>query len=520
VKSSRTAVCQILAVVVLAAFAPALRNDFTGYDDPDYVTHNPHVVGGLTGANVAWAVTHAYASNWHPLTWISHELDYTLYGPRPFGHHLTSLLLHVVNTILLFLWLSGLTGAKGRSALVAAAFGLHPLHVESVAWVAERKDVLSTFFALLALLAFSAYVRRPGLARYVAVLLLFTASVASKATWVTLPLLLVLLDWWPFGRRAWREKAPLAAVAALASAAAVWAQRAGASVSALDQLPLGLRLSNAVVSLVRYLGKAAWPLDLAVFYPFPNTIPAWQTGLSVLAVAAATGAAIRLRGRYPWLAVGWGWYLVALLPVIGIVQVGMQAMADRYMYVPLIGLLIAVVWTVPERPAIRSLAVAVLAVWAVLTWWQCEVWHDGLTLFQHAAAVTRDNFVAHDNLGVELDRRGRAEEALAEYREALRIRPGDRNASENVAQANFQTGARLLEAAKFHEAAERFQEGLRLRPGNALAHSYLGLAQASLEQYDEALRSFNQALRIDPRQELAQRARAQLLQVMKPQGQK
>jgi tetratricopeptide (TPR) repeat protein len=346
---------------------------------------------------------------------------------------------------------------------------------------------------------------------YGAVALLFAASLLSKATWVTLPLLLVLLDWWPLRRRAWHEKGPLLAMSGLASAAAVWAQRAGASVSALDQLPLGLRLSNAAFSMVRYLGKAVWPLRLAVFYPFPESIPAWQVGAYVLALTAVTAAAVRLRGRYPWVFIGWGWYGIALLPVIGIVQVGMQAMADRYMYVPLIGLLVAAVWSVPDRPVARGVAVAILAAWAVLTWRQCEVWRDGLTLFQHAVAVTDGNFVAHDNLGVELDRRGRTEEALVEYREALHIRPGDRNASENVAQANFAVGARLLEQSRFREAVERFQEGLRIRPRNALAHSYLGLAQASLGRYGEAMRSFDVALQIDPKQELARRARAELV---------
>jgi Tfp pilus assembly protein PilF len=515
VKPSQLVVCLLLAAAVLATFAPVMRNDFTGYDDPDYVTSNPHVTSGLTPANAAWAFTQAYASNWHPLTWMSHQLDCTLYGVRPFGHHLTSLLLHAANTILLFLWLCGLTGATGRSAIAAAAFGLHPLHVESVAWVAERKDVLSTFFALLALMAYTAYARRPGAARYTAVALLLAASLLSKATWVTLPLLLVLIDWWPLQRRAWREKIPLAAVAAAASAATVWAQTAGASIAALDPLPIGMRLANAALSLVRYLGKATWPVRLAVFYPFPKTIPAWKTGLAVLAIGSITAAVIRLRARYPWAAVGWGWYVATLLPMIGIVQVGMQAMADRYMYVPLIGLLVAAVWSVPDRPAARGVAVAILAAWAVLTWRQCEVWRDGLILFQHAVAVTDGNFVAHDNLGVELDRRGRTEEALVEYRKALHIRPGDRNASENVAQANFAAGARLLEQSRFREALERFQEGLRIRPRNALAHSYLGLAQASLGRYGEAMRSFDVALQIDPKQELAQRARAELVKELK-----
>jgi tetratricopeptide (TPR) repeat protein len=508
--------CFLLAAAVLLAFSPVLQNQFTGYDDPDYVTNNRHVTSGLNAANLAWAFTHAYASNWHPLTWISHQLDCTLFGLNPGGHHLTSLLLHAANTILLFLWLSGVTGASGRSALVAAAFGVHPVHVESVAWVAERKDVLSTFFALLALMAYSVYTRRPGIARYCAVALLFAASLACKATWVTFPVLLVLLDWWPLRRKALLEKAPLLLLSVLGSAAAVWAQNAGASVTGLDRLPLNLRLANAALSYIRYLLKTAWPIDLAVFYPYPDPIPAWQTGLCLLVLVAVTAFALRMRATHPWIAMGWGWYVVTLLPVIGIAQIGMQAMADRYLYIPLIGLAIAVVWSVPDISATRVAALAMLAICAVLTWRQCLVWHDGLTLFEHAVAVTRNNFVAHDNLGVEFDRRGLADEALAHYREALRIRPSDRNASANVAQANFAAGARLLEQSRFPEAVDRFREGLQLRPQNALAHSYLGIALASLGRYREALASFDTALRLDPNQELAQRARAQLLPLLRP----
>ena len=505
------AIAILLAAAVFFAFFPVLHNGFTGYDDSDYVTGNPHVTGGPPAANLAWAFTHSYAGNWHPLTWISHALDCALYGLHPAGHHLTSLLLHVANTLLLFVWLAWLTGARARGAFVALAFGLHPLHVESAAWIAERKDVLSTFFALAALLAYTAYARRPSLLRYLAVALLFAASLASKAMWMTLPLLLLLIDWWPLGRRAIREKIPFFLLAALASAAAFWAQSAGAAVTALDRLPLSLRLSNAALSYLRYLAKTAWPLHLAAFYPFPDSIPAWRTALALLALAAITALAIHWRASHPWIAVGWGWYVVMLLPVIGIVQVGMQSMADRYMYGPLIGLAIAIVWSVPDGAAVRAAAFVLMAAWAVLSWRQCLVWRDGVTLWEHAAAVTSGNFVAHDNLGVELDRRGRPEEALAEYRQALRLRPADRNASENVAQACFSAGARLIDQARFAEAVDRFREGLQLRPRNALAHSYLAIALASLGRYREALDSVNAALRLDPQQEIARRARAQLL---------
>ena len=513
-------ICLLLAAAVFTAFLPVLRDGFTGYDDPDYVTNNPHVASGLTASNIAWAFTHAHASNWHPLTWISHSLDCALFGLHPAGHHLTSLLLHIANTILLYLWLSGLTGAKLPSGFVALGFGVHPLHVESVAWIAERKDVLSTFFALLALIAYSAYARNPNRLRYAAALVLFAASLASKAMWVTFPFLLLLVDWWPFRRSAFREKIPFFALSVCASAAAFWAQQAGASVSGLNQLPLGPRLANAALSYLRYPGKTLWPAGLAVFYPFPKSIPAWQVVVCVLVLACITAFAVRLRRTHPWIALGWFWYLITLLPVIGIVQIGMQAMADRYMYVPMVGLLIAAAWNFSEAPAkytsaVGAAAVLVFAAWCVLTWRQCLVWRDGLSLFEHAVRVTHDNFVAQDNLGVELDRRGRPDEALTHYREALRIEPGDRNASENVAQANFAAGARLLEAYRFSEAEGHFREGLQLRPGNALAHAYLGLALASLGKYRDALESFDTALRLDPSQPLAQRARAQLVPLIK-----
>ncbi|MGO9256876.1 MAG: tetratricopeptide repeat protein [Bryobacteraceae bacterium] len=508
----RITICLLLAAAVFLAFSPVLRNQFTGYDDPDYVTNNPHVVSGLSAANIAWAFANSYASNWHPLTWISHSLDCALYGLNPTGHHLTSLLLHIANTILLFLWLSGLTGATGRSAFVALAFGLHPVHVEPVAWVAERKDVLSTLFWMLTLLAYTAYVRRHGTGRYLTVAALFTAGLLAKPMLVTVPLLLLLLDWWPLARkenasRLVLEKLPLVALAALSSAATIWAQGRGGSLVALDRLPLELRLANAALSYTRYLGKTFWPVDLAAFYPFPvRGIPAWEVAGSVAALALATWLAYRARHRRPWLAAGWCWYVLTLLPVIGIVQVGMQSIADRYLYVPMIGLLIAVAWQVGEvcqgsqrRTRIATAAGGfVLGICAVLSWRQAHVWRDGVTLFTHAIQVTEDNFVAHDNLGVELDRLGRSEEALAEYRETLRIRPGDRHGEENFAQASFAKGERLLGQGDVQGALAAFRDGLRYRPRNAVALLSLGVALARSGQPVEARKAFEDSVRSDP----------------------
>jgi tetratricopeptide (TPR) repeat protein len=441
---------------------------------------------------------------------MSHQLDCTWFGLAPAGHHLTSLALHAASTVLLFLWLSAATGFLGRSAFVALAFGLHPVHVESVAWAAERKDVLSTFFWMLTLLAYGAYAKKPGVARYCLVAALLAAGLMAKPMLVTVPILLLLLDWWPLQRTGVRrlvlEKLPLLALSALSCAATVWAQRQSGAVSNIEQLPIALRLSNAAVSYVRYLGKTVWPVNLAVFYPYPmQGIALWKVAASMLFLAAVTGLALAARRRHPWLATGWGWYLLTLLPVIGIMQVGMQSMADRYLYVPMIGLLIAVAWeggAWAERwraggRVIEAVAGLALAACAFLSWQQCRVWKDGLTLFTHAVAVTRDNFVAHDNLGVELDRRGRFDEALVHYRETLRIKPGDRNGEQNYAQASFAKGERLFAAGKPDEALALFREGIRYRPRNAMARSLMGKILTAQQKLPAAAAEFRRAIEID-----------------------
>jgi tetratricopeptide (TPR) repeat protein len=378
--------------------------------------------------------------------------------------------------------------------------------------VSERKDVLSTLFWMLTLLAYSAYVRKPGAARYCLVAALFTAGLLSKPMLVTVPLLLLLLDWWPLGRKErWQrlvgEKFPLLALSALSCAAAVWAQRQSGSVATIEQLPAGLRLSNAAVSYIRYLLKTVWPADLAVFYPFPiHGIAIWKVTGSLVALAVLSWLAFAGRRRHPWLTVGWYWYVVTLLPVIGIVQVGMQAMADRYLYVPMIGLLIALTWECGDLAArskvwARSMRVAaalVLSACALLSWRQIHFWKDGVVLFTHAIEATQDNFTAHNNLGVELDRRGRFEEALIHYRETLRIKPGDRHGEENYAQASFAKGERLFGQGALRDALASFQEGIRYRPRNALAHAYAGLILTQLHQPDAAIGEFHLAIEIDP----------------------
>jgi tetratricopeptide (TPR) repeat protein len=493
----RLGVAVALAVLVLAVFSPALGNGFVGYDDPDYVTANPYVQAGLTGRGLVWSLTALHAGNWHPLTWASHMLDVTLYGLDPRGHHLTSVLLHLASTVLLFLLLDRDTGRTAPSAFAAAVFGVHPLHVESVAWVAERKDVLSALFWLLMMLAYGACVRGPRWPRFALVMMLFAAGLASKPMVVTLPLVLLLWDVWPLGR--WpqidartllREKAPLLALSMVAAAMTLRAQAANASVALGDELPVGLRFGNALASYVWYCAKAVWPVGLAAFYPYPmGGIGIVRTVAALSSLAAITGGALASRRRRPWLTVGWLWYLVTLLPVIGLVQVGMQAMADRYLYLPMIGLLVAIGWTADEwaqsRTARRALAAgAVLSIAAlgILTWRQIHVWRDGVTLWTHALKVTKGNYIAHDNLGVELDARGRAEEALAQYRETLRLKPGDRHGESNYAMATFAKGERLASQGDLEAALALFKEGLRYRPDNAAARAYV-------EAIEERLRS-------------------------------
>ena len=460
----------------------------------------------MSRENVGWAFTAAHSNNWHPLTWISHAADCAVFGMSPAGHHLTSLLFHIANTLLLFLWLRGATGAHWRSAFVALAFGLHPLHVESVAWVAERKDVLSTFFWMLTLIAYTRYAKRPGVARYLLVAGFLAAGLMSKQMLVTVPVLLLLLDWWPLDRaarvrRLVLEKVPLLLLSALAIAAAFWAQNRGGAIAPIDQLPLAERLANAALSYMRYLGKTVWPARLTVFYPFQlHGIPVWKVVGSLAALAAISAIALAFRRSRPWLAAGWGWYVITLMPVIGIVQVGMQSMADRYMYVPIAGLFIAVAWEAASR-APRASAVAaglLLASWGILSWRQIAVWQDGVTLFAHAIEVDPDNFLAHDNLGVELDRRGRPEEALAQYRETLRIKPGDRHGVSNYSQATFARGARLQAEGKLDEALAAFREGLRYRPQNALAHAAVGQILAQQQKIPAAIAEFRLALEADP----------------------
>jgi Tfp pilus assembly protein PilF len=541
-----------LGLVALIAFiyAPVRLFDFVTLDDPKYVSQNPHVLAGLTWQSVSWAFTSRWASYWIPFTWLSYLVEVQIFGVHAGVQHVTNVLLHAVDALLLFTWLRRATGALGRSALVAALFAVHPLHVESVAWITERKDVLSTCFLLLALLAYTAWVRRPSRARYLAVCLLFLAGLLSKPMLVTLPFMLLLCDVWPLARvpldirtrdarvRWWAlvwEKWPLVAIAAGASFIAYRMQDLGGATVPNDLFPLALRAANAVVSYVLYLGQTIWPARLYVLYPYPLSIPAWQTAGAIGVMVLVTIVAVRYVASQPYFAMGWFWYVGTLVPVIGFVQVGLQPRADRFTYVPLIGLFIALVWgaaTVAARwrvprPILVAAGVLVTLAFTVVARQQVESWRDAVALWTHAVALTPpadaaqaqfelgtalmgqgrrreaithfteairakpDFSGAHGALGIALVQEGRKAEGQAEYEETLRLDPGIPEIQNNL-------GALLASDGKFAEALPHFQEAVRLKPDFEFAVANLGVTLARLGRRDEAIEALRAALRLNP----------------------
>jgi tetratricopeptide (TPR) repeat protein len=503
----------LLVLGTLLAYLPALHNGFVNLDDPDYVTANPMVQQGVTWVGVQWAFTGWHASNWHPLTWLSHMMDCELFRLNPSGHHLGNVLLHAANVGLLFVLWQRLTGAVLPSAVLAGLFAWHPLHVESVAWVSERKDVLSTFFGLLALLSYRAHAQRPeaptpsvfpASRNYWLAVLWFALSLMSKPMLVTLPFVMLLLDFWPMARRApilrlLAEKWPFLLLTLASCAVTILAQRAEA-IASLDKYSLGLRLENVVTAYAGYLVKAFWPVHLAVFYPLQPP--------SGLAVAGAAGLLLglsalvwRLAPARPYLAVGWLWYLGTLVPVIGLVQVGDQALADRYTYFPLIGIFLAVVWTVHDwatrsngvpRPAATAIAIAVagLAACLALTEHQLPFWRDSEALFSHALAVTPDNAAARLNLGSAYQADNRPEQALAEYKIALRLDSRRHEIYNNI-------GRLLSDAGRPAEALDYCRTAVLLDPASAASHIGLGVVLSELGRYDEALNEFAAAARLN-----------------------
>jgi len=526
----RRLICLLLILTTLALYRPVTNHAFINFDDDQYVTDNFHVKAGLTWPGVVWAFQSSYADNWHPLTWISHMLDCQLYGLNPAGHHFTNLLFHVANTLLLFLFLSRTTGTTWRSGFVAALFACHPLHVESVAWVAERKDVLSTFFWLLAMLVYARYaqkrsraerrepntetslVPRPSTLDYFLALFFFTCGLMAKPMVVTLPFVLLLLDFWPLNRFSPDssqpakligslifEKLPFLMLSLASSVVTFLVQRAGGTVSALDSVPLPFRIANALVSCLRYVSKTFWPVDLAVFYPPPTHWPPGLVIASALFVLVGSALFVRLARQHPYLFVGWFWYLGTLIPVIGLVQVGLQAMADRYMYIPSIGLFIVAVWgsdallnAWPQKKWIApAVGIAVLAGCLTDTRTQLKYWQNSMTLFSHAKAVTTDNYVADCHLGTAFDDNGQFDKAVAFLQEAARINP-------HYARGESALGAALADQGKLPEAIVCFRKAVQLRPDNAELHYNLGTALSNSGQLDEAASQFLKALQSSP----------------------
>jgi protein O-mannosyl-transferase len=547
-------ICAGLLFITLLVYAPVRHFEFINYDDPEYVTGNQHVRHGLTAQNLVWAATSREAANWFPLTRVSHLVDVQLFGLDAGLHHLTNVFFHALAALLVFIFLESATRARWPSTFVAAVFALHPLHVESVAWIAERKDVLSAFFWFLALWTYIRYTRRPGWARYLAVLLAFIAGLLSKPMVVTLPLVLLLLDFWPLGRLPaknkqlaliLREKAPLIAISAAAACVTYFVQQES---RAVKPFPIPLRLENALVSCVTYILKTLWPTDMAVFYPYPNSVPLWQAISAAAVLGCVTALVVQSRRTQPYLAVGWFWYLITLLPVIGIIQVGAQARADRYMYIPMTGLAIMLAWGFANaikrwpraKTAVVTLAAGACGCCAFLTFRQVQYWENSESIFQHALEVTQANYVAHHNYGLAIaDQPGRLPEAISHYQAALRIQPESVEARTDLATALaknghfeealaeyetalriapdcalcrnnfdaarkqwadqlFQTGVASAKSGQTQAAIESFQAALKLEPDYAEAHNDLGAAFGALGRTEEAIREFREAIRLNP----------------------
>jgi protein O-mannosyl-transferase len=516
----------ILLVSTIGAYWYLLHCDFIFFDDPAYVTENSRVRAGLSWQNVSWAFTTFSASNWHPLTWLSHMLDCNLYALNPAGHHLTNLLFHVGNTLLLFLFLRETTGRIGRSFVVAALFSLHPLHVESVAWVSERKDVLSIFLWMLALVAYVRYAERRETLKYLCVLFPFAIGLMAKPMMVTFPFVLLLLDYWPLGRVSlvksvvepgfpgfcpgvrqvpirsiiW-EKVPFFLLSLISSAITLLAQSEGGAVRSLDSLSLITRVSNALVSYVHYMFNMLWPNDLTPFYPHPgNSVDLWLGLGSALLLAALSLAAFQQALRRPYFIVGWLWYIGALVPVIGLVQVGDQALADRYTYIPLIGLFIAIVWGLGDffesrrtRPIfVASLVCSILLVLIIVTRSQLRYWQNTTSLFEHTLRVTNHNYLAHFTLSQVAKVNGDLDKALFHHGKAVEMNSGF------VAKMHNRAGYHLAEQGQLDDAISSFAEAIKVQSDYANAHNNLGVALARKAEYQEALAHFAQALRISP----------------------
>ena len=517
-------ICAVLVAITLAVYWQTFDFDFVNYDDPLYVTDNPYTQAGLSVENVRWAFTTGHAANWHPVTWLSYMLDVQLFGVNAGVHHFVNVLLHIANTLLVFLVLYRMTALRNsakalwQSAFVAALFAIHPLHVESVAWIAERKDVLSTLFWLLTMAAYVYYCKRPGVMRYLLVALPFALGLMAKPMLVTLPAALLLLDYWPLGRldlasgslrqavpkavRLVLEKVPLLILAVLSSVATILAQGSRGGVVPYDEIPMPVRIGNALVGYVQYLIKTFRPVGLAIFYPhLRDAMPPWQPIAALCVLAVVTVLVVLTLQRLPYLPVGWFWYLGTLVPVIGIVQVGDQALADRYTYVPLIGVFIMAAWGMTDlaarlrlpKPVLPAAACALVAALGVCAHAQASHWQDSITLFDHALKVTSGNYMAHKAIAVALtDDAERYEEAVVHCRKAIELDPQDSAPYYNLGNALYKLG-------KAGDAIEAYREAIKIKPDYLNAHYNLGNVLAEQRHLDDAIALYGKVLELDPR---------------------
>ncbi len=550
-------ICLVLVVGILSCYWQVQNFGFVNIDDSVYVYENPHVRAGLTFDGLIWAFTTNEAANWHPLTWFSHMLDWQLFGPDPGAHHWTNLLFHMANSLLLFFIFNKMTGTIWRSAFVAGLFALHPLHVESVAWISERKDVLSTFFGLLSIGAYVRYAERKHRLSYLMCVLFLGLGLMAKPMLVSLPFVLLLLDFWPLKRFAGenysaprtgaaavfsgrnlfpliREKIPLFILVFLLSVTAITAQQSKGAVQTLEYFPFHFRIYNALITYVTYIAKTVWPSHLSIYYPHPgNTLLLWQVAGAASLLIVITVMVIRISGRYPYAVVGWFWYLGTLVPVIGLVQVGTQAMADRYTYIPLIGLFIIVAWGISDiagdwkyrKAVLVAFAVIVLSALGVRTATQVGYWQNDVALYANAIRVDDRNDLAHNNLGVALDAMGRRDQAISHYRKSVEINPLNVNAFNNLANVLADKG-RLGEAEKYYRKAlriepenevflynlgalyirqgktkmalEQFAEALRIKPDFAKVYNHMGVVLARQGKLEKARIFFLKAIQIDP----------------------
>jgi tetratricopeptide (TPR) repeat protein len=534
---------------VTLIYWPVTGFDFINFDDPVYIGNNPIVRHGITWEGIKWAFIGVYASNWHPLTWISHMIDVNLFGMKPGMFHLVNVFFHILNSILLFLVLERMTGAFWRSFFVAVLFALHPLHVESVAWISERKDVLSTFFWILTMLGYSRYVQCPNIAGYIIVIALFGIGLLAKPMLVTLPFVLLLLDFWPLKRLSYStgsvsvfpslptrgrgmgnkavvgcssdklrrsvissketirlvlEKIPLMIMALAASIETFYAQSVGGAVNTLGRVSIASRIQNSIISYGAYLWKTIWPSGLAVFYPYPNKFNMITVATCLLFLVAVCIMVIMYAKKLPYLLTGWFWYLGTLVPVIGFVQVGSQSMADRYTYIPLIGIFIIVLWGLTDLITrwthgwivLSVVSVAILGCLSAVTSVQVATWENSETVFSHALSVTKDNYLAHNCLGVALYGRDEVENAIWHYQESVRINPNNVNAQCNL-------GVALAHKKQYAEAFAHYRECLRLKPGYSEAYYNMGVAFSELGKNDEAIKQYQAVLKNYPLHENA-----------------